>query len=101
MRDAINKPPSFPDNSPLAAGWQGGKGRFLIDGFPRKMDQALKFDESVCESSFVLFFSTTEEVMLQRIMERGKTSGRSDDNVESLKKRFSPSLFSPLSLSQS
>lgn len=28
-------------------GWEGGKGRFLIDGFPRKMDQALKFDEDV------------------------------------------------------
>lgn len=29
-------------------GWQDGKGRFLIDGFPRKMDQAVKFDEDVC-----------------------------------------------------
>lgn len=24
-----------------------GKWRFLIDGFPRQMDQAIKFDESV------------------------------------------------------
>lgn len=29
-------------------GWENGKGRFLIDGFPRKMDQAVKFDETVC-----------------------------------------------------
>ena len=28
-------------------GWTNGRGRFLIDGFPRKMDQALKFDETV------------------------------------------------------
>ena len=28
-------------------GWQDGRGRFLIDGFPRKMDQAAKFDEAV------------------------------------------------------
>ena len=28
-------------------GWAKGKGRFLVDGFPRKMDQALKFDEDV------------------------------------------------------
>lgn len=28
-------------------GWEDGRGRFLIDGFPRKMDQALKFDEDV------------------------------------------------------
>ena len=27
--------------------WTDGKGRFLIDGFPRKMDQALGFDETV------------------------------------------------------
>ncbi len=30
-------------------GWEDGKGRFLIDGFPRKMDQALQFDKDVRE----------------------------------------------------
>lgn len=70
------------------AGWAEGQGRFLIDGFPRKMDQALKFEEDVCISSLTLFFTTTEEVMLSRLLERGKTSGREDDNVESIKKRF-------------
>jgi len=69
-------------------GWTDGRSRFLIDGFPRKMDQAIKFDEEVCLSSLVLFFTTTEEVMLSRLLERGKTSGREDDNVESIKKRF-------------
>lgn len=28
-------------------GWDDHRGRFLIDGFPRKMDQALKFEEVV------------------------------------------------------
>src|SRR6266704_7010703 len=42
----------------------------------------------VCVSSLTLFFTTTEEVMLNRLLERGKTSGREDDNVESIKKRF-------------
>ena len=106
MRDTLKSPPTFSGDSPLSGHWSGGKGRFLIDGFPRKMDQAIKFDESVrsvaqsvrnnssahdvqvCKSSFVLFFSTTEEVMLVRLLERGKTSGRDDDNVESIKKRF-------------
>ncbi|KZV91597.1 UMP-CMP kinase [Exidia glandulosa HHB12029] len=69
-------------------GWEDGRGRFLIDGFPRKMDQALKFDESVRAASAVLFFTTSEEVMLKRLLERGKTSGREDDNEESIKKRF-------------
>jgi adenylate kinase family enzyme len=31
----------------VGEGWTDGKGRFLIDGFPRKMDQAFKFDEEV------------------------------------------------------
>lgn len=65
-----------------------GKGKFLIDGFPRKMDQALKFEEMVCPSKFVLFFDCPEEEMQRRLLERGKTSGRSDDNAESIKKRF-------------
>jgi UMP-CMP kinase len=67
---------------------QGGKGKFLIDGFPRKMDQALKFEETVVPSKFVLFFDCPEEVMQKRLLERGKTSGRTDDNEESIKKRF-------------
>jgi len=62
--------------------------RFLIDGFPRKMDQALKFEEVVVPSKFTLFFDCPESVMQERLLNRGKTSGRSDDNIESIKKRF-------------
>jgi adenylate kinase family enzyme len=40
MRDALSEGRS-------REGWGDGKGRFLIDGFPRKMDQALKFEEDV------------------------------------------------------
>lgn len=81
MRAELEKPHT-------GVAWENGHGRFLIDGFPRKMDQAIKFDECVVMSSFVLFFDTTEEVMLKRLLERGKTSGREDDNEESIKKRF-------------
>ena len=52
------------------------------------MDQAVKFEEAVCPSRFVLFFDCPENVMSKRLLERGKTSGRSDDNAESIKKRF-------------
>ncbi|KAF8652743.1 hypothetical protein AX16_004240 [Volvariella volvacea WC 439] len=81
MNDAINR-------GGIGEGWKDGRSRFLIDGFPRKMDQAILFDEEVCLSNAVLYFSTSEEVMLNRILERAKTSGREDDNIESLKKRF-------------
>lgn len=36
----------------------------------------------------VLFFTTTEEEMTKRLLKRGETSGREDDNIESIKKRF-------------
>ncbi|KAJ3158326.1 hypothetical protein HDU86_003035 [Geranomyces michiganensis] len=62
--------------------------RFLVDGFPRKMDQALKFEEAVCPSKFVLYYECPEQEMLKRLMKRGETSGRVDDNIESIKKRF-------------
>ncbi|KAF6227342.1 hypothetical protein HO133_008786 [Letharia lupina] len=65
-----------------------GRGRFLIDGFPRKMDQAIRFEEAVCPSKFTLFFDCPEDVMTERLINRGKTSGRADDNAESIKKRF-------------
>jgi len=74
--------------SKSGSGWEAGKGRFLIDGFPRKMDQALKFEQDVCTSSLVLFFTTDEDTMLKRLLKRSETSGRADDNEESIKKRF-------------
>lgn len=40
MNDAVKSKSGTP-------GWEDGKGRFLIDGFPRKMDQAEKFEEDV------------------------------------------------------
>ena len=29
-----------------------------------------------------------EEILIQRMLERGKTSGRADDNIDSIKHRF-------------
>ncbi|KAG0326363.1 bifunctional uridylate/adenylate kinase [Podila humilis] len=72
------------ENAMLAS----GQDRFLIDGFPRKMDQALEFERAVVPSKFTLYFECPEQVMLGRLMKRGETSGRADDNIESIKKRF-------------
>lgn len=60
----------------------------MITGFPRKLDQAHAFERSVVPSKFTLFFDCPEEVMEKRLLNRGKTSGRADDNLESIKKRF-------------
>jgi len=61
---------------------------FLIDGFPRKMDQAVEFDRVVCPASLALLLICPEDVLLSRLLERGKTSGRADDNEASIRKRF-------------
>ncbi|CAE7617867.1 CMPK, partial [Symbiodinium pilosum] len=70
-------------------GWEGG--RYLIDGFPRSFDNLAGWESVIGNSvrvKFVLFFDASEDTMQARIIERGKTSGRSDDNLESIKKRF-------------
>lgn len=72
----------------IATNFENGKTKFLVDGFPRKMDQAITFEKQVVPSKFTLFFECPEQVMLERLLERGKTSGRTDDNIESIKKRF-------------
>jgi len=40
------------------------------------------------EVPFILFMDANEDTMIARIIERSKTSGRNDDNLDTLKKRF-------------
>ena len=70
-------------------GWN--KKRYLVDGFPRgqeNLDGWQRVMGDSVEVPFVVFFDANEDTMIERILERAKTSGRSDDNLESLKKRF-------------
>jgi len=61
---------------------------YLIDGFPRAVDQATHFEQNVCEAQNVLFFDCEEDTCVKRLTKRGETSGRSDDNAETIVKRF-------------
>ena len=61
---------------------------YLIDGFPRAVDQAIYFEQHVCECQTVLYYEVDEDVLTERCRKRAETSGRSDDNEETLKKRF-------------
>eukprot|EP00752_Nemacystus_decipiens_P010460 g9319.t1 len=70
-----------------------GKSRFLIDGFPRNPDNLAAWEASAAGGSpvifdFALFLDCPEEVMTARIMERGRSSGRIDDNEEAIRKRL-------------
>ncbi|TNN69880.1 UMP-CMP kinase [Liparis tanakae] len=67
------------------------KFRFLIDGFPRNEDNLTGWDTVMVDKAdvkFVLFFDCSNEVCIDRCLERGKSSGRTDDNRESLEKRI-------------
>lgn len=68
-----------------------GKDRFLIDGFPRNQDNLDGWNKEMSDVATVirvLFFNCPEQVCVERCLSRGKTSGRTDDNEESLKKRI-------------
>ena len=70
-------------------GWN--KKSFLIDGFPRNQDNYdgwVRVLGDTVDVPFVVFLDADEDTMIQRIIERSKTSGRTDDNIESLRKRF-------------
>ncbi|XP_018493706.2 LOW QUALITY PROTEIN: UMP-CMP kinase 2-like [Galendromus occidentalis] len=71
---------------------ESGKNRFLIDGFPRNRDNLDGWQKQMgdkVKEVYVLLLSCTEEVATERCLKRGQAgSGRSDDNLESLKKRF-------------
>ncbi|XP_055258167.1 UMP-CMP kinase isoform X2 [Moschus berezovskii] len=67
------------------------KNKFLIDGFPRNQDNLQGWNKTMdgkADVSFVLFFDCNNEICIERCLERGKSSGRSDDNRESLEKRI-------------
>jgi len=67
---------------------QSGGSFFLIDGFPRALDQAEVFESGIAKPKLVLFFDCPEEEMEKRLLKRGETSGRSDDNADTIRKRF-------------
>ncbi|XP_013162589.1 PREDICTED: UMP-CMP kinase [Papilio xuthus] len=71
---------------------KSGKSRFLIDGFPRNKDNLDGWDRVMSDKTkllFVLFFECSRDICTERCLGRGAAgSGRSDDNLESLQKRF-------------
>ena len=74
------------ENNPQAKG-------FIFDGFPRTDAQAVALDELLTSMgtavSGCVALEVDTEILVQRLLERGKTSGRSDDQDESkIRNRF-------------
>ncbi len=68
-----------------------GKNNFLLDGFPRSLNNLEGWYEVFGRETDLpkmLYFECPYEVLEQRILGRAKYTGRSDDNLESIKLRF-------------
>nr|XP_023666877.1 adenylate kinase isoenzyme 1 [Paramormyrops kingsleyae] len=61
---------------------------FLIDGYPREVKQGEEFEKKIGAPSLLLYIDAKGETMVKRLMKRGETSGRADDNEETIKKRL-------------
>ena len=70
--------------NPAAAG-------FIFDGFPRTVAQARALDELMAQNNTAITcmvaLEVDEEELTRRLLERGKTSGRPDDQDEALIRR--------------
>jgi len=64
----------------------------LLDGFPRTIAQAqaleLKLTERNKQTNLLIDMQVNEEELVKRMLIRGELTGRTDDNVETIKKRL-------------
>ena len=64
----------------------------IFDGFPRTIPQAEALKQMLAERgsevAAMLELDVPEEMLMERLINRGKTSGRADDNAETIKKRL-------------
>ena len=65
-----------------------GANGFIFDGFPRTNAQAKALDELMdskdSQINAMVALEVDDEVLVNRLLERGKTSGRADDADESI-----------------
>lgn len=69
---------------------QGCRG-VIFDGFPRTVEQAHALTAMLDEhqmDAYMLDLYAEEDVIIERLLNRGKISGRADDNLETIKKRL-------------
>ena len=64
----------------------------IFDGFPRTIEQAKALKEMLekrnARVDVVIGLDVPEEELVDRLLKRGQESGRSDDNLETIKKRL-------------
>lgn len=96
-KDYIDKGQLVPDSlivdmlAKTMDGFKDAKG-IIFDGFPRTVAQAEALKQMLAKRgtdvTVMLNLIVDESELISRLIERGKTSGRSDDNLETIKKRL-------------
>ncbi|XP_069914856.1 adenylate kinase isoenzyme 1-like isoform X2 [Oryctolagus cuniculus] len=62
---------------------------FLIDGFPRELQQAKEFERIVGRApSVVMVLDCSMETMVRRVLRRGQLEGRADDCEAAIRRRL-------------
>lgn len=61
---------------------------YLIDGFPRKEDQAHMFEDGIARAKAIVYFDCSEQTMESRLFNRASGAARDDDNAETIRTRF-------------
>ncbi|MCQ2311568.1 MAG: adenylate kinase [Paludibacteraceae bacterium] len=64
----------------------------IFDGFPRTLNQAVQLERLMKKrgdkTAVLIDINVPEDEIINRLIERGKTSGRADDNLETIKERL-------------
>jgi adenylate kinase len=67
-------------------------GGVIFDGFPRTINQAKELKEMLAKRNSkvhaVIGLEVEDEELIDRLIKRGKESGRADDNLETIKQRL-------------
>ena len=68
------------------------KDKLIFDGYPRSLSQAKDLDMFLKDSgqkiSFIFFLNVNKEVIIERIEKRKKIENRSDDDLNTILKRY-------------
>ncbi|CAH0749260.1 unnamed protein product [Diatraea saccharalis] len=61
---------------------------FLVDGYPREKSQGIAFEKAIAPVSVIIYFEASPDTLTKRLLGRAESSGRFDDNEETIKLRL-------------
>ncbi|KAG6453999.1 hypothetical protein O3G_MSEX008440 [Manduca sexta] len=61
---------------------------FLIDGYPREKSQGIAFEQAIAPVTVIIYFEASSETLTKRLLGRAASSGRADDNEDTIKLRL-------------